>query len=69
VHVGGDLHTSGALWSIQMRNKVRLFGRRHSRVHTAAYRASWVFYEAVRAPVGGGIHRAGLRALVTPGAG
>jgi N-acetylglucosaminyl-diphospho-decaprenol L-rhamnosyltransferase len=69
VHVGGDLHASQALWSIQMRNKVRLFGRRHNRLHTAAYRASWVLYEAVRAPIGDGIHREGLRALLSTGTG
>jgi GT2 family glycosyltransferase len=65
VHAGGDLHASGALWSMQMRNKVRLFGRRHTRAHTAAYRASWVLYEAIRAPIGDGIHRQGLRALLS----
>jgi GT2 family glycosyltransferase len=67
VHVGGDLHASASLWSIQMRNKVRLFARRHSRVHTAAYRASWMLYEAIRAPLGDGIHRDGLRALGSVG--
>jgi len=66
VHRGGDLHASAHLWAMQMRNKVRLFGRRHGPVHTAAYRASWVLYEAIRAPVGNGIHRAGLRALLEP---
>jgi GT2 family glycosyltransferase len=66
VHTGGDLHTSAPLWALQMRNKVLLFKRRHGPLHTAAYRASWVLYEAIRAPVGNGIHRAGLRALLRP---
>lgn len=66
VHTGGDLHASGWLWAMQMRNKVRLFGRRHGPLHTAAYRASWVLYETIRAPVGNGIHRDGLRSLLVP---
>jgi N-acetylglucosaminyl-diphospho-decaprenol L-rhamnosyltransferase len=65
-HAGGDLHRSGALWGIQMANKVRLFRRRHNPVHTAVYRASWMFYETLRLPVGNGIHRDGLRALLVP---
>jgi len=65
VHTGGDLHKSAALWAMQMRNKVRLFRRRHGPLHSAAYRASWVLYEAIRAPAGNGIHRVGLRALVS----
>ncbi|MCU1429533.1 MAG: Polypeptide N-acetylgalactosaminyltransferase 5 [Actinomycetia bacterium] len=64
LHTGGDLHASGWLWAMQMRNKVRLFRRRHNPLHTAVYRVSWMFYEAIRAPVGNGIHRQGLRALV-----
>jgi GT2 family glycosyltransferase len=66
VHDGGALHTSPDLWALQMRNKVRLFRRRHGAVHTAAYRGAWVAYETIRLPVGNGIHRRGLRALLSP---
>jgi len=66
VHEGGALHTSRELWALQMRNKVRLFRRRHGALHTAAYRGAWVAYETIRLPVGNGIHRSGLRALLSP---
>jgi hypothetical protein len=58
------MHTSPALWSLQMRNKVRLFGRRHGPVHTAAYRGALALYEVVRLPGGDPTHRAGLRTLL-----
>jgi GT2 family glycosyltransferase len=66
VHSGGDLHSSGSLWATQMRNKVRLFRRRHNAVHTLVYRGAWVFYEALRITRERGIHREGLRALLRP---
>jgi GT2 family glycosyltransferase len=66
VHEGGDLHTSPDLWALQLRNKVRLFRRRHGAVHTAAYRGAWVAYELARLPVGNGTHRRGLRTLLSP---
>jgi GT2 family glycosyltransferase len=66
VHDGGDLHTSPDLWALQLRNKVRLFRRRHGAAHTAVYRGAWVTYELVRLPVGNGVHRRGLRALLSP---
>ncbi|MCU1428492.1 MAG: Polypeptide N-acetylgalactosaminyltransferase 5 [Actinomycetia bacterium] len=66
VHVGGDLHRSRQLWALQMRNRVRLFARRHNRLHTAGFRAACVLNEVIRIPVGGGIHRAGLQALLGP---
>jgi GT2 family glycosyltransferase len=65
VHDGGDLHTSPALWATQLRNKVRLFRRRHGAVHTAVYRGAWVTYELVRLPAGNGVHRRGLRTLLS----
>ena len=62
-HEGGDLHRSPALWSLQMRNKVRLFRRRHGALHTAAYRGALALYELVRAPASP-VHRQGLRVLL-----
>lgn len=66
VHEGGDLHTSPDLWALQLRNKVRLFRRRHGAAHTAAYRGAWVVYEVVRLPAGRATHRRGLRTLLSP---
>jgi GT2 family glycosyltransferase len=65
LHEGGDMHSSPALWSLQMRNKVRLFGRRHGALHTAAYRGALTLYELVRSPAPSGrVHREGLRVLL-----
>jgi hypothetical protein len=46
-----------------MRNKVRLFRRRHGAAHTTAYRGALALYELLRAPTGP-THREGLRVLL-----
>jgi GT2 family glycosyltransferase len=64
VHVGGDLHRSAKLWTLQTINGVRLYARRHNRAQVLAYWAACVLYEAVRVGREGGIHRAALRGLL-----
>jgi GT2 family glycosyltransferase len=63
-HEGGEMHTAAHLWALQLRNKVRLFRRRHGAAHTMAYRGTLVLYEAVRAVPPGSVHRTGLRTLL-----
>jgi GT2 family glycosyltransferase len=64
VHAGGEAHTSPRLWSILALNRVRLFRRRHGRVHAAAFWAAVTLNEGLRALGGGTTHRAALRALL-----
>ncbi len=63
-HVGGDV--SPRLWSMLTVNRVRLFGRRHRRAHTALFWGVVTINEALRAPFGSPIHRAALGALLRP---
>lgn len=74
VHPGGEMSRSPWLWSILAVNRVRLYGRNHGRLATAAYWSVVVLNEAVRASKGRPTHRAALRALLRrkpplPGAG
>jgi N-acetylglucosaminyl-diphospho-decaprenol L-rhamnosyltransferase len=64
VHIGGDLEVSPRLWTIHTLNRVRLYGRDHGRVSTAAFRAAVALNEAIRAAAGRERSRAALRALV-----
>lgn len=63
-HVGGEC--SPRLWSMLMVNRVRLFARRHGRAHTAAFWGAVTVKEAVRAVLGGSMHRAAVAALLHP---
>ena len=65
VHRDSGTTSEPRLWALQVVNKVRLFGRRHSPVSTAAFAAGVAVNEAVRAPRHPK-HRAALRALVDP---
>jgi N-acetylglucosaminyl-diphospho-decaprenol L-rhamnosyltransferase len=65
VHVGGEAHTSPLLWSILTVNRVRLFRRRHGRLHTVAFWLAVALNEALRALPGRPTHRAALRALLS----
>lgn len=63
VHIGGDCGVSPPLWGILTRNRVRLFAKRHGRLHSAAFRAAVALNEGLRAAAGSRTHRAGLAAL------
>jgi GT2 family glycosyltransferase len=65
-HVGGEGHKSPHLWSMLTVNRVRLFGRRHGRAHTALFWGVLTISEALRAPFGARVHRAAFRALLRP---
>lgn len=64
-HLGGELHTSPALASLLVVNKVRLFARAHSAVAVVLFRLALVLGQAIRAARGNPVSRAALRALVT----
>ncbi len=64
VHVGGESHVSPRLWAILTLNRVRLYGRRHGRAATAAFRAAVILGEALRALRGSRVGRAALAALL-----
>ena len=64
VHLGGGAHDSPRLWSLLVVNKVRLFGRHHGRLHTAAFWAGVTAGEGVRALAGRATSRAAVRALL-----
>ena len=49
-HLGGESRTSPELWALLTRNRVSLFGRRHGKVRSAAFKSAVVLNEAVRAP-------------------
>lgn len=61
-HIGGEAHRSPALWALLVRNRVRLYAKRHGAAKTAAFRAAVVLNELIRSrhPT----HRAALRALL-----
>jgi GT2 family glycosyltransferase len=63
VHIGGESGESPMLWTALTVNRIRLFARRHSRLHTAAFRAAVTLNEAIRALAGRSTSRAALRVL------
>ncbi|HEX5496879.1 MAG TPA: glycosyltransferase family 2 protein [Mycobacteriales bacterium] len=67
VHVGGDAHTSPALWALLTANRVRLFARRAGALRGAAFWSAVVAGEALRAAGRGrstATHRAALEVLL-----
>lgn len=65
-HLGGEATTSPRLWSLLAVNRVRVYGRRHSRPATAAFALAVGLNELLRSGPGGATHRAALRELATP---
>jgi GT2 family glycosyltransferase len=62
-HLGGESGENPLLWTALTVNRVRLFERRHSRLHAAAFRAAVTLNEALRALAGRATSRAALRTL------
>jgi len=67
VHLEGGSAGNPALWRLLVVNRLRLYGRRHGPVATAAFWAVLVGREASRALLGKRTSRAALRALLSPG--
>jgi GT2 family glycosyltransferase len=63
VHIGGESGENSLLWTALTVNRIRLFERRHSRLHTAAFRSAVTLNEALRAVAGRATSRAALRTL------
>jgi GT2 family glycosyltransferase len=63
LHLGGESGGNPMLWTALTVNRVRLFERRHSRLHTVAFRSAVTLNEALRALAGRSTNRAALRAL------
>lgn len=66
VHLEGDSKASPGLWTLLTLNKVRLYGRRHGRIATAAFWAALVLREGSRAVLGKAPSRMATRALLSP---
>ncbi|SNX56421.1 GT2 family glycosyltransferase [Streptomyces sp. TLI_55] len=67
VHLGGDSQVSPRLWTLLTLNRVRLYGRRHGRLATAAFRTAVLLRETSRAALGRPASRAAAAALAQPG--
>jgi GT2 family glycosyltransferase len=63
LHLGGESGGNPMLWTALTVNRIRLFERRHSRLHTAAFRSAVTLNEALRALAGRSTSKAALRAL------
>jgi GT2 family glycosyltransferase len=63
LHLGGESGDSPMLWTALTVNRIRLFERRHSRLHTAAFRSAVTLNEALRTLAGRSTSRAALRRL------
>ena len=63
LHFGGDSGENPTLWTALTVNRIRLFERRHSRLHTTAFRSAVTLNEALRALAGRSTSRAALRTL------
>jgi GT2 family glycosyltransferase len=66
LHIGGDSGINPDLAALLTINKVELFGRRHGRAATAAYRGAVLLGESLRACTGRATARAAVRALTKP---
>ena len=66
VHLQGGSAGDPALWRLLVANRLRLYGRRHGAVATAAFWAVLVCREGSRAVLGKRTSRAALRALLNP---
>ena len=68
VHLGGESRISPRLWTLLVLNRVRLHGRRHGALSTAAFRAAVLLREASRAALGRAPNRAAAAALLSSAA-
>lgn len=66
VHVGGEGMTSPSLYALLTLNRRRLFRARHGAAESAAFTLALALNEVLR--LRRPVHRAALRALITPGA-
>lgn len=66
VHLAGGSGVSDSLWTLQVSNRIRLFGRRHGKTSTALYWFGTLMREATRGLLGRGNSRAAARALLSP---
>ncbi len=64
VHIGGAQVSSPPLWALAVRNRIRLFGRRHGPVRTEAFRAAVLLNEGLRALTGRPTARSGFTAAL-----
>lgn len=62
-HRGGGVHGNPELWSTLTCNRVRLFRKRHGRMHTAAFYTTVLLNEALRMR-GSATHRRAVRELL-----
>lgn len=67
-HLEGEAVVAPRLWALLTVNRARLVARRRGAVVGLAYRGALLVREALRAPRGGPVHRAALRALLRPAA-
>ena len=66
IHRGGISTSTAPLpYALLARNRVRLYGKRHGRIATAAYRTIVGVHEGLRVVRGGRHHRAALKALIS----
>ena len=63
MHIGGEMSRNPRLWALRAVNRVRLYGRGHGRVATAAFRLSAILFELRRVLTGDAGSRAALWAL------
>lgn len=63
MHIGGESGENAELWTALTVNRIRLFARRHSGLHTAAFRTAVTLNEGLRALAGRPRSRAALRTL------
>jgi GT2 family glycosyltransferase len=66
VHLEGGSATNPALWPLVVRNRVRLYRRRHSLVQSLVFYAAVLCREATRAVLGHDTARAALKLLLNP---
>jgi GT2 family glycosyltransferase len=65
IHFGGEYSERPRLYEILTASRIHYFGRYHGPLHTALFRMGVAAGEAVRA-VRSSVHRAGLRAALSP---
>jgi GT2 family glycosyltransferase len=66
VHLEGGSATNPALWPLVVRNRVRLYRRRHSLLESLVFYGAVVCREATRAVLGRDTNRAALKLLLHP---
>lgn len=62
VHIGGDYARNARLYGILTNNRIRDYGRHHSRASTAIFRAAVLTGELLRSLRGSAVHLAGVAA-------